>query len=120
MRKILRKIMNDLELYCPNFYDDRNCADTQTISSFINDLTDVPYLAAEKENVCQGTLEYDQSYNELQTFNKYIPHRNHGLTVEFYLAFWPLFGDGSLRIGFVHEERKNDNTFPFIVVHEML
>ena len=120
MRKILRKIMNDLELYCPNFYDDRNCADTQTISSFINDLTDVPYLAAEKENVWQGTLEYDQSYNELQTFNKYIPHRNHGLTVEFYLAFWPLFGDGSLRIGFVHEERKNDNTFPFIAVHEML
>ena len=104
MRKILKKIIVYLELYCPSFYDGRNCADTQSISSFIKDLTHVPYLAEEKEDVSKGILGYYQCYNELQTFKKYIPHGNHGLTVEFYLAFWPLFGDGSLRIGFVHED----------------
>ena len=38
-----KKIMNELELYYSNLYDGRNSADTQTISSFINNLTDVPY-----------------------------------------------------------------------------
>ena len=50
----------------------------------LNDHTDVPYLAEEKENVCKGILGYDQCYNKLQTFKKYIPHGKHGLTVEFY------------------------------------
>jgi len=39
----------------------KTCADTQTISSFINDLTDFPYLA-EKRNVCEGILAYDECY----------------------------------------------------------
>ena len=46
-----KKIMNELELYYSNLYDGRNSADTQTISSFINDLTDVPFLAEERRNV---------------------------------------------------------------------
>ena len=51
-------IMKELELYYSSLYDGRNCADMKTISSFINDLTDVPYLAEEKRNVCEGTLGY--------------------------------------------------------------
>ena len=37
------------------------CADMKTISSFVNDLIDVPYLGEEEEkrNVCEGTLGYD-------------------------------------------------------------
>ena len=50
--------------YYSNLYDGRNSADTQTISSFINDLTDVPFLAEEKRNVCEGKLRYDECYNE--------------------------------------------------------
>ena len=65
--------------------------DTQTISSFINDLTDFPYLAEEKRNVCEGILGYDESYNVLQTFQKIKSPGNDGLTVQFFLAFWPLF-----------------------------
>ena len=45
--------MNELELYYSNLYDGRNSADTQAISSFLNDLTDVPFLAKEKRNVCE-------------------------------------------------------------------
>ena len=51
-----KKIMNELELYYSNIYDARNSADTQTISSSIDDLTDVPYLAEVKRNVCEGML----------------------------------------------------------------
>ena len=48
----------------------KTCADTQTISLFINDLTYSPYLAEEKRNVCEGILAYDECYNVLQTFQK--------------------------------------------------
>ena len=47
----------------------KTCADTQAISSFINDLTDFWYLA-EKRNVREGILGYDECYNVLQTFQK--------------------------------------------------
>ena len=62
-----KKIMNELELYYSNLYDGRNSADTQTISSFLNDLTDVPFLAEEKGNVCEDILRYDECHNVLQT-----------------------------------------------------
>ena len=51
LTSVPKKNMNELELYYSNLYDGRNSADTQTISSFINDLTDVPFLAEEKRNV---------------------------------------------------------------------
>ena len=62
-----KKIMNELELYYSNLSDGRNSADTQTISSFLNDLTDVPFLAEEKGNVCEDILRYDECHNVLQT-----------------------------------------------------
>ena len=48
----------------------KTCAYTHTISSSINDLTDFPYVAEEKRNVCEGILGYDGCYNVLQTFQK--------------------------------------------------
>ena len=116
MRKILKKIIVYLELYCPSFYDGRNCADTQSISSFIKDLTHVPYLAEEKEDVSKGILGYYQCYNELQTFKKYIPHGNHGLTVAFTQPFGPCLETGVCAlVSYTRTfERKNGNTFPFI------
>ena len=54
----------------------KTCADTQTISSFINDLTYSPYLAEEKR---------------IADLPKKIKSPgNDGLTVEFFLAFWSL------------------------------
>ena len=55
--------MNELELFYSNLYDGRNSADTQTISSFIYDLTDVSYLAEERRNVCEGIFRNDECYN---------------------------------------------------------
>ena len=56
--KVATQIMNELELYYSNLFGDRNCADRKIIFSFINDLTDVPYLAKEKRNVCESILGY--------------------------------------------------------------
>ena len=54
----------------------KTCVDTQTISSFINDLTYSPYLAEEKR---------------IADLPKKIKSPgNDGLTVEFFLAFWSL------------------------------
>lgn len=55
-----KKIMKELELNYSSSYDGRNCADMKAISSFINDLTDVPYLVEEKRNVCERTLGYEE------------------------------------------------------------
>ena len=85
--------MYELELYYSlNLYDGRNSADTQIISTFTNDLTNVPYLAEEKRNVFEGILRYDECCEVLQTFKKNKSPENDGLTAEFYLAFWPLLG----------------------------
>ena len=50
-----------------------------------------PSLVEEKKNVCEGKLGYGECYKALQTFQKNKSPGNDGLTVEFYLAFWPLF-----------------------------
>ena len=39
-------------------------------SSFINGLTEVPYLAEEKRNVCEGILRYDECFNVLPDLPK--------------------------------------------------
>ena len=116
-----KKIMNELELYYSNLYDGRNSADTQTISSFINDLTDVPFLAEEKRNVCEGILRYDECYNVLQTFQKNKSPGNDGLTAEFYLAFWPLLGKlvvDSLNYAFEYGELSNSQKQAVITLIE--
>ena len=78
-------------------------------SSFINGLTDVPYLAKEKRNVCEG-YRYDECFIVLQTFQKNKSPVNDGLTAEFCLAFWPLLGElivDSLNYAFEYGELSN-------------
>ena len=116
-----KKIMKELELYYSSLYDGRNCADMKTISSVTNDLTDVPYLAEEKRNVCEGTLGYEECYNVLQTFLKNKSPGNDGLTVEFYLALWPLFGKlvvDSLNYAFEYGELSNSQKQAVITLIE--
>ena len=90
-------------------------------SSFINDLTDVPYLVEEKRNVCEGILRYDECFNVLQTFQKNKSPVNDGLTAEFYLAFWPLLGKlifDSLNYAFEYGELSNSQKQAIITLIE--
>ena len=91
------------------------------VSSFINGLTDVPYLAEEKRNVCEGILRYDECFNVLQTFQKNKSSVNDGLTAEFCLAFWPLLGKlvvDSLNYAFEYGELSNSQKQAVITLIE--
>ena len=90
-------------------------------SSFINDLTDVPYLAEEKRNVCEGILRCDERFNVLQTFQKNKSPEDDGLTAEFCLAFWPLLGKlivDSLNYAFEYGELSNSQKQAVITLIE--
>ena len=114
--------MNELELYYSNLYDGRNSTGMQTISLFLNDLTDVPFLAKEKRNVCEGTLRYDECYNVLQTFQKNkSPGKRWFKQPSFYLAFWPLLGKlvvDSLNYAFEYGELSNSQKQAVITLIE--
>ena len=81
---------SDSDLY--DLYDGSTCVDMGSFSSFLSDLKKMPSLVEEKKNVCEGKLGYGEGYNALQTFQKSKLPVNDGLTVEFYLAFWPVVG----------------------------
>ena len=92
------------------------------VSSFVNGLTvDVPYLAEEKRNVCEGILRYDECFNVLQTFQKNKSPVNDSLTAEFCLAFWPLLGKlvvDSLNYAFEYGELSNSQKQAVITLIE--
>ena len=75
----------------------------------------------EKKNVCEGKLGYGECYNALQTFKKYKSPGNDGLTVEFYLVFWPVFGSllvESLNYAFEYRELSNSQKQAVITLVE--
>ena len=86
-----KQIMNELEAFYSDLYDGSTCVDMGSFPSFLRDLNEIPSLVEEKKNVCEGKLGYGECYNALQTFQKNKSPGNDGLTVEFYLAFMPVF-----------------------------
>ena len=92
-----------------------------SFSSFLSDLIEIPSLVKEKKNVCEGKLGYGECYNALQTFQKNKSPGNDGLTVEFYLAFWPVFGSllvQSLNYAFEYGELSNSQKQAVITLVE--
>lgn len=49
-------------------------------------------MTEELRTVCEGKIEYNECFKVLQSFQKNKTPGNDGLTIEFYLAFWPLIG----------------------------
>ena len=92
-----KQIMNESEVFYSDLYDGSTCVDMVSFSSFLSDLNEIPSLVEEKKNVCEGKLGYGECYNAFQTFQKNKSPGNDGLTVEFYLAFWPVFGSLSVQ-----------------------
>ena len=69
----------------------------------------------------EDSLGYEECYNVLQTFLKNKSPGNDDLTVEFYLAFWPLFGklvDDSLNYAFENGEFSNSQKQAVITLIE--
>ena len=82
--------MNEWEVFYSDLYDGSTYVDMGSFSSFLRDLNEIPSLEKEKKNVCEGKLRYEECYNALQTLQQKKSPGNDGLTVEFYLAFWPV------------------------------
>ena len=51
-----------------------------------------PALADDSRKICEGKLGYSECFSVVGTFPKNKTPGNDGLTIEFYPAFWPLFG----------------------------
>lgn len=63
------------------------------IDYFLRDSEDPPKLTEELRSLCEGKLKYKECFDILQTFEKNKTPGNDGLSVEFYLGFWPLIGN---------------------------
>ena len=87
-----KQIMNELEVFYSDLYDGSTGVDMGSFSSFLSALNEILFFVEEKKNACEGKLGYGECYNALQTFQRNKSPGNDGLTVEFYLAFWLVFG----------------------------
>ena len=84
-----KTIMNELESFYSNLYSEENSGHS---SSFLDDVKEFPTLTEEIRNSCEGKIEYNECFKVLQSFQKNKTSGNDGLTIEFYVAFWPLIG----------------------------
>ena len=116
-----KKIMNELESYYSSLYDGNSCANSDTISTFISKSNQIPKLPENLRNICEGKLGYGECYNVLKSFQKNKSPGNDGLTVEFYIAFWPLIGAllvDSLNYAFEYRELSNSQKQAIITLIE--
>ena len=84
--------MVELESFYANLYDGSNCSLDSTTSTFLDVSRGFPALTDDLKNICEGKIGYSERFSVLGTFPKIKTPGNDGLTIEFYLAFWPLFG----------------------------
>ena len=89
-------IMKELCSFYSDLYGENSSSSS---SSYPDTLTDtfltkisVPKLFDDQRGKCEEKLTVSECYNTLKTFQKNKTPGNDGLTVEFYLAFWPIFG----------------------------
>ena len=62
-------------------------------------------------SIFEGKITYKECFSVLQSVQKNKTPRNHGLTVEFYSAFWPLIGKYLVDcINYVYEFGELSNT----------
>ena len=80
-----------------------------------------PHFLSDPNKICEGKLGHGECYNALQTFQKNKSPGNDSLTVEFYLAFWPVFGSllvQSLNYAFEYGELSNSQKQAVITLVE--
>ena len=83
-----KTILSELEFFYSNLYKDHSCHTSE--STFFD--IEVPSLSQELRSACEGRITYNECFSALQSFQKNKTPGNDGLTAEFYLAFWSLFG----------------------------
>ena len=116
-----KKIMDELESFYADLYDGSSCPSDSATSMFLDNSTGFPALADDSRKGCEGKLGYSECFSVLGTFPKNKTPGNDGLTIEFYLAFWPLFGRllvDSLNYAFEFGELSNSQKQAIITLIE--
>ena len=72
--------------------DGSSCLLNSATPKFLDVSRRFPALTDDLRKICEGKLGYSECFSVLGTFPKNKTPGNDGLTIEFYLAFWPLFG----------------------------
>ena len=86
-----KKIMDEPESFYADLYDGSSCPSDSATSMVLDNSRGFPALADDSRKICEGKSGYSECFSVLGTFPKSKTPRNDGLTIEFYLAFWPLF-----------------------------
>ena len=116
-----KKIMGELESFYANLYDDSSRPLDPATPTFLDVSRGFPALTDDLRKICEGKLGYSECFSVLGTFPKNKAPGNDGLTTEFYLAFWPLFGRllvDSLNYAFEFGELSNSQKQAIITLVE--
>ena len=116
-----KKIMGELESFYANLYDGSSRPLDPATPTFLEVCRGFPALTDDLRKICEGKLGYSECFSVLGTFPKNKTPGNDGLTTEFYLAFWPLFGRllvDSLNYAFEFGELSNSQKQAIITLVE--
>ena len=84
--------MDELKGFYSNLYQANSSRGSVSLAdSFLKNVP-VPKLSEVQKGKCEENLSVSECFNTLKSFQKNKTPGNDGLTVEFYLAFWPILG----------------------------
>ena len=118
--KGLLSVLVQLESFYADLFDGSSCPSDLATSMFLDNSEGFPALAYDSRKICEGKLGYSECF-KVGTFPKNKTPGNDGLTIEFYLAFWPLFGRllvDSLNYAFEFGELSNSQKQTIITLIE--
>ena len=85
-------IMDELKGFYSNLYRANSSRGSVSLAdSFLKNVP-VPKLSEVQKGKCEENLSVSECFDTLKSFKKNKTPGNDGLTVEFYLAFWPILG----------------------------
>ena len=85
-------IMDELKGFYSNLYQANSSRGNVSLAdSFLKNVP-VPKLSEVQKGKCETNLSVSECFNTLKSLKKKKTPGNDGLTVEFYLTFWPILG----------------------------
>ena len=88
-----KEIMDELGNFYTNLYQaNPTRVNESQLDLFLKNVS-LPTLSKEQKEKCEEKLTGVECFNSLKSFEKNKTPGNDGLTVEFYLAFWPILGE---------------------------
>ena len=102
-------IMEELSSFYSDLYHEKPSNEI-LMDSFVEKVS-IPKLTEAQKEKCEEKLTVNECYNSLKSFQKNKAPGNDGLTVEFYLVFWPILGKHLVECyNYVHEHGELSNT----------